>query len=79
VRAQWAGNEKRENKKRTIGFVGDGRRLNVALSRARKVCVVVGDLERLQLNKIWKNIIQDAQQRGTAFKVICAEELRQAG
>lgn len=72
VRAQLTGNEKRENKKRTIGFVGDGRRVNVALSRAREVCVIVGDLERLALSKVWKNIIQDCRNRGNAFKVICA-------
>ncbi len=57
VRAQRIGNDKKPNPKRTIGFVGDGRRLNVALSRAKEACIIVGDLERLQLNRIWKSII----------------------
>jgi superfamily I DNA and/or RNA helicase len=63
VRASKAGHDKKNNPKRTIGFVADGRRLNVALSRAREICVVVGDLERLQLNKTWKSIITQARKR----------------
>jgi superfamily I DNA and/or RNA helicase len=59
--------------------VGDGRRLNVALSRAKEVCVIVGDLNRLQLSKIWKGIILNAQKNKQAFKVACIEELRQMG
>lgn len=35
----------RSNKKRDIGFLKDYRRLNVALSRARKLLVIVGDHE----------------------------------
>jgi len=57
VRASRAGKESRANPKRTIGFVADGRRLNVALSRAKDICIVVGDLNRLQINKTWKSII----------------------
>lgn len=67
------------NKRRTIGFVGDGRRLNVALSRAREACIVVGDLERLQMAKVWRSIISEARKSGNAFKVVCVEELRQMG
>lgn len=77
MRASLAGKEGKINKKHTIGFVGDGRRLNVALSRAKDICVVVGDLHRLQLSKVWKNIILDAQKKKQAFKVSCVEELRQ--
>ncbi|WDZ54909.1 serine/threonine-protein kinase [Paenibacillus polymyxa] len=35
----------RSNKKRDIGFLKDYRRLNVALSRARKLLLIVGDLD----------------------------------
>lgn len=72
VRASLAGKEPKENRKYTIGFVGDGRRLNVALSRAKDLCIIVGDLNRLQLNKVWKGIILGAQVRKQAFKVSCA-------
>ena len=67
---------KDERYRRTIGFVGDGRRLNVALSRAKQVCVVVGDMYRLQVNKIWRHMINDAKKRGEAFRVSNAGELR---
>jgi superfamily I DNA and/or RNA helicase len=63
VRAGKAGKDSRANPKRTIGFVADGRRLNVALSRAKDVCVVVGDLNRLQTNKTWKAIINEARKK----------------
>jgi superfamily I DNA and/or RNA helicase len=43
----------------------------VALSRAKDVCIVMGDLNRLQLNKTWKNIIVGAQKEKRAFKVAC--------
>lgn len=79
VRAQKAGKEGKDNRKHTIGFVGDGRRLNVALSRAKDICVIVGDLNRLQLSKVWKGIILEGRKKGQAFKVSCAEELRQMG
>jgi senataxin len=48
------------NRKRTIGFVSDMRRINVSLSRAKDYCIIVGDLKRLCLNKIWKEIIFEA-------------------
>lgn len=39
----------RSNPQRTIGFLRDRRRLNVALSRARELLLVVGDLDTLEL------------------------------
>lgn len=48
------------NRKRTIGFVSDMRRINVSLSRAKENCIIVGDLKRLSMNKVWKDIILDA-------------------
>lgn len=38
----------RSNYQRTLGFLSDRRRLNVALSRARRLLVIVGDAEMLR-------------------------------
>ncbi len=57
------------NKKRTIGFVSDMRRINVSLSRAKDNCIIVGDLKRLSLNKIWREIITEAIQNEQVYEV----------
>lgn len=56
-----------ENKKKTIGFVSDLRRINVSLSRAKNLCVIFGDIKRLSINPTWRNIIEDALNRGQVF------------
>ena len=55
------------NRKRTIGFVSDMRRINVSLSRAKDYCIIVGDLKRLCLNKIWKEIIFEAMDNDQVY------------
>ncbi len=57
------------NRKRTIGFVSDMRRINVSLSRAKDYCIIVGDLKRLCLNKIWKEIIFEAMDNDQVYEV----------
>ena len=60
VRSRFYGEKMSLNKKRTIGFVSDMRRINVSLSRAKDFCIIVGDLKRLSINKVWKQIIFEA-------------------
>lgn len=48
-----------ENKRKTIGFVSDFRRVNVSLSRAKNLCVIFGDVKRLSIDSTWKKIIED--------------------
>jgi len=49
-----------ENKRKTIGFVSDLRRINVSLSRAKNLCIIFGDIKRLSINNTWRNIIEQA-------------------
>jgi senataxin len=53
--------EKRGDLKRTgkikIGFLQDERRMNVALTRARFVMIVVGNSETLSVDYNWKNYV----------------------
>lgn len=46
------------------------RRINVSLSRAKNVCIIVGDLKRLSsLSKKWKEIVTDAMEKDQVYCV----------
>ena len=46
-----------------IGFLADRQRLNVALTRARKTLVVVGNMETLGRDGLWADFIANAKER----------------
>lgn len=48
----------RSNSEGKIGFVADHRRMNVAITRAKRGLVVVGDPETLSHNPLWKQWIR---------------------
>lgn len=48
------------NPRGSIGFVADARRLNVAITRARKALYICGHLESLKDSDEWKALISDA-------------------
>jgi hypothetical protein len=54
----------RSNPQRSIGFLTDPRRLNVAVTRARFSLVVVGNCSTLSADPVWSSLIQSARQRG---------------
>lgn len=69
MRSRYFGEKRIRNKRRTIGFVSDMRRINVSLSRAKENCIIVGDLKRLAINKIWKDIITEAIMNEQVYEV----------
>jgi len=48
---------------RSIGFVADERRLNVALTRARKSLIIVGSRSTREQDSLWGSLIGSLQQR----------------
>jgi len=54
----------RSNQKNEIGFLKDYRRLNVAITRAKKKLVLVGDSATLSSNPMYKRMIEFIEQFG---------------
>lgn len=59
----------------SLGFAESPNRLNVALSRARRLLIVVGNSEHFCRKDIYKNVFKTIQQNG---KIISAVELQNA-
>lgn len=57
----------------SLGFAESPNRLNVALSRARRLLIVVGNSEHFCRKNIYKNVFETIQQNG---KIISAEKLQ---
>jgi regulator of nonsense transcripts 1 len=51
----------RSNYKGELGFMKDPRRLNVALTRAKRGLIIVGDTGTLSQDTYWKNFIDWAK------------------
>ncbi|MEO1928529.1 MAG: IGHMBP2 family helicase [Nautiliaceae bacterium] len=54
----------RANSKEEIGFLNDIRRLNVAITRAKRKLIIVGDAKTLSSNKTYMNLIQYVKNNG---------------
>ena len=62
-------------KQESLGFAESPNRLNVALSRARRLLIVVGNSEHFCRKPIYHNVFETIKQNG---KIISAEELQKA-
>lgn len=59
----------RSNKENKIGFLGDERRLNVALTRAKYGLIMVGDVECLTKgDSLWKEYLEHLQSNNSVYK-----------
>lgn len=54
---------------RGVGFLGDTRRLNVAITRAKSSLWILGNEKSLASNPVWKRLIEDAKKRGLFSKM----------
>ncbi|HSO25979.1 MAG TPA: C-terminal helicase domain-containing protein, partial [Methanobacteriaceae archaeon] len=54
----------RSNTKRKIGFLNDLRRLNVALTRARRKMIMIGDVKTLEIHPTYRRLIENSQEKG---------------
>mmetsp|Transcript_30611 Transcript_30611/g.97725 ORF Transcript_30611/g.97725 Transcript_30611/m.97725 type:complete len:203 (+) Transcript_30611:254-862(+) len=50
-----------------IGFLADVRRMNVALTRARKSLWVLGHVQALERSPHWAALVRDARERGVLY------------
>jgi predicted DNA helicase len=59
----------RSNSSGAIGFLSDERRLNVSLTRARKKLILVGDVSTLTCTRMFDELHQYVEERGTVEPV----------
>ena len=68
----------RSNSSRFIGHVADPRRLNVAITRARYSVLVIGDVQTITSDGLWRGFIEHARTFGTCFHSSDSEVIQSA-
>ena len=63
-----------KNGNEAIGFLSDFRRMNVALSRAKLGCFIVGNSKQFENDKYWKKLIEFCKEKKSFFEVKSKED-----
>lgn len=50
--------------RKTIGFLSDRRRMNVAITRAKRSLVILGNVKRLASDRTWRALVEHANSQG---------------
>ena len=53
----------RSNENGEVGFLSDRRRLNVAITRARRGLIILGDMKTLRHDKTWSSYLDWIEER----------------
>ena len=70
----------RSNPRGEIGFLSNEKRMNVAITRAKRLCVLIGDSGTVSKNSFLKSLVEYFKQNGvvrTAFDYLGNDEVRQ--
>ena len=59
----------RSNPEQEIGFLSDLRRINVAITRARRKLIIIGDAKTLSTNNFFHDLIQYVKDNGRTVKI----------
>lgn len=69
----------RSNNKGEIGFLSNEKRMNVAVTRAKRMCVLIGDSGTVGKNKFLKGLVDYFKEYGqvrTGFDYLGNDEVR---
>ncbi|CAL6096336.1 DNA_helicase [Hexamita inflata] len=67
----------RSNTDGNIGFLKDKRRLNVSMTRARKLFIMIANATTLESDETWANMINYYKQKGVIFQGKTIQDLKQ--
>ena len=65
----------RSNERKDIGFMKDERRINVALTRARHLLIVVGNGNTIGSNETWNNYLNWIENKKTYYQINSSNNL----
>ena len=68
----------RDNEKGDIGFLGDLRRMNVAITRARMKLIVIGNSETLSRHRFYNALFEHFRDRGEVIEALPPDEAQNA-